>query len=302
MDLNKKFWQWSAVILISLFWGTSFILIKKSLLAYTPYQSGALRMMFAFLFFLPLALKRLKKINKQNIFPLLIVGFIGSFFPAFMFAFGESLVNSSLAAMLNSTTPIFVLLIGLFFFNIKTRFVNILGLLIGFVGALGLIIKDFSSITTSWNIGAVVIMFASIFYGINTNVIKSSLTKLDGLSIAALSFFLIGPVAFVYFFTTDISAVIQNPFFLKSTISLAILAFFSSFVALIIFNLLIKHTTAVFAASTTYFMPIVAIIWGVLDKETITIIQKIAIVIILVGVSLVNKKKSDKRLLAKNVF
>lgn len=299
MDLNKKFWQWFAVVLMSLFWGTSFILIKKSLLAYTPYQSGALRMMFAFLFFLPLALKRLKKINKKNIFPLIVVGFIGNFFPAFMFAFGESIVSSSLAAMLNSTTPIFVLIIGLLFFKIKTKFVNILGLLIGFIGALGLIVKDFSSISTSWNIGAIVIIIAAIFYGINTNVIKSSLTKIDGLSIAALSFFLIGPFAFVYFFTTDISAALQNPFFLKSTISLAILAFFSSFVALIIFNLLIKHTTAVFASSTTYFMPIVAIIWGVLDKETITIYQKLSIVVILAGISLVNKKKTDKGLLAK---
>jgi len=284
---------------MSLFWGSSFILIKKSLLAYTPYQSGSVRMILAFLFFLPLAIKRIKKITKKNIFPLIIVGFIGNFFPAFMFAFGESHVSSSLASMLNSTTPIFVLLVGILFFKVKTNIINILGLIIGFVGTLGLIVEDFSSITNALSLGAVIILFASLFYGINTNVIKTTLKDLDALSIVSLGFFLIGPFAIIYFLTTDISMLIHNPDFIISTSALFVLAFFSSFVALIIFNLLIKHTTAIFVASTTYIMPIVAIFWGFLDHEYISDIQKISIVIILAGVSLVNKKVVSKKLLLK---
>ncbi len=301
MDLNKKIWQWTAVVVMSLMWGSSFILIKKSLEAYSPYQSGALRMILAYLFFLPFAIKRIKKINRKNIFPLFFVGFIGNFFPAFMFAFGESHINSSLASMLNSTTPIFVLLIGVMFFRVKTRIVNILGLIIGFVGTMGLIVKDFSSLTNDWNIGAIVILFASMFYGINTNVIKTNLKELDGLSIASLGFFLIGPFAVAYFFSTDLSRAFQSPFILRSTVSLIVLAFFSSFIALIIFNLLIKHTTAIFAASTTYFMPIIAIMWGILDKEQISILQIISILIILAGVSLVNKKYIHKNKLVQSI-
>lgn len=294
MDLNKKIWQWTAIIVMSLCWGSSFILIKKSLLAYTPYQAGSLRIVLAFLFFLPFAVKRLNKITKKNFLSLFLIGFIGNFLPAFMFAFGESLISSSLASMLNSTTPIFVLIVGLLFFKTKISFLNILGLFIGFVGTLGLILTDFSSILNGWNIGALIILLASFFYGINSNIIKKTTKTLDGLTIAALAFFLVGPIAIVYFLSTDISTLVQNPFFIKSTISLVALAFLSSFFAMIIFNLLIKHTTAIFAASTTYFMPIVAIMWGLIDGEKFTEIQIISIVIVLTGVSLVNKKKNTQ--------
>lgn len=299
MDLNKKIWQWAAVIVMSLCWGSSFILIKKSLIAYTPYQSGSFRIVLAFLFFLPFAIKRLKKINKKNFLPLFVIGFIGNLLPAFMFAYGETLISSSLASMLNSTTPIFVLIIGLLFFKTKMSFFKILGLFIGFVGTLGLILTDFSSILNGWNIGAFVILIATFFYGINTNLIKKNVKKLDGLTVAALSFFFIGPIAIVYFLSTDLSTIVQNPSFIKSTISLVVLAFLGSFFAIIIFNLLVKYTTAIFAASTTYFMPIVAIMWGLIDNEKITEIQIISIAIVLTGVSLVNKKEKTKPLVVE---
>lgn len=275
---------------LSFIWGASFILIKKSLLAFTPYQSGALRISFAFIFFLPIALQQLKKIKKENITRLLVVGFIGNFFPAFLFAYGETIVTSTLASMLNSTTPIFVLIVGLILYRTKTKWQNVLGVSIGFLGTLGLVVKSSSSIFSGWNFGAIIILIATFFYGINTNEIKFKLKQLDGISISSLSFLFIGPVAIFYFLSSDMHSAYVSEFFWKSIGALIILSFFGSFIAVIIFNTLIKYTTPIFAASVTYLIPIFAIGWGFIDGEQITLLQIFSILIVLAGVSLVNKK------------
>ena len=285
---------------MSFIWGTSFILIKKSLLAYTPTQSGALRISFAFLYFLPFAIKRLKRIERKHIKPLLVVGFIGNFFPAFLFAYGETKVNSSLAAMINSTTPIFVLIVGFIFYKAKVFKINLIGLIIGFVGTIGLIISDLRNFSFTLNIGALMIILATFFYGINTNELKYKLHDLDGITVSAVSFLFIGIFAIAYFFSTDLRASYNNPYFLTSTLSLATLAFFSSFVAVLIFNVIIKYTTAIFAASVTYLIPIFAMFWGMIDGEVITILQIISILIVFSGVSLVNYSPKKSFLFSKN--
>ncbi len=279
---------------MSFIWGTSFILIKKSLLAYTPLQSGALRISFAFLYFLPFAFKRIKRIKRKHIKPLLVAGFIGNFFPAFMFAYGETKISSTLTAMINSTTPIFVLIVGFLFYKAKVLKINVIGLIIGFIGTIGLIISDLSGFTFDVNIGALIIVLATFFYGINTNELKYKLHDLDGITVSAVSFSFIGLFAIGYFLTTDISASYHNPHFWLSTLSLATLAFFSSFIAVLIFNVIIKYTTAIFAASVTYLIPVFAMFWGLLDGETITILQIISIIIVFSGVSLVNAQTEKK--------
>jgi len=291
LDLNKKIWQWVALLTTSFIWGASFILIKKSLLSFSPYQSGALRISFAFLFFLPIALKKIKHLTKENLKFLLIVGFIGNFFPAILFAYGETIVTSTLASMLNSTTPIFVLIIGVLFYKTKVRWQNILGIIMGFVGALGLLMKNSSSILSGWNIGALIILIATVFYGINLNVLKYNLQKLDGITTAALSSLLVGPSAILYLLTTNIQTTYYSEFFWESIGALTVLSFFGSFIAIIFLNTLIKYTTTLFSASVTYIIPIFAIGWGFIDREIITTVQIISIIIILAGVSLVNKKK-----------
>ena len=292
MDLNKKTNQWLVLLIMSFIWGTSFILIKKSLLAYSPAQSGALRISFAFLYFLPVAIIRIKKLKRKNLKYLLIAGFIGNFFPAFMFAFGQTVVSSSISSVLNSTTPIFVLLTGLLFFKTKISLINILGVIIGFIGTIGLISNGNILLFSSWNLGVFVILGATLLYGINTNILKFKFENLDGLSISAFSFLFIGPWAIAYFIGSDLHAAFQNTDFWVSTISLATLAFFSSFIALILFVTLIKYTTPIFTASTTYIIPVFAVLWGILDGETISLFQIFSIIIIFIAVSLVNKKSS----------
>ncbi len=294
IDLTKRITQWIVLIVISFIWGSSFILVKKSLIAYPPMLSGAIRLNFAFLYFLPITVAKFRKINRKNLIWILLAGFIGSFFPAFMFAYGQTEVSSAMASMINSTTPIFVLITGVLMFSEKLTLVNLLGLIIGFVGTIGLAIDNPSSMFLDWKFGAVLMLIASLFYGINTNIIKYKLKDLDGLAISALTYTVIAPFSLIYPFFSDFKTTYHNDYFWQSTISLAVLAFFSSFLAIILFVWLLKFSSAIFVASSTYIMPIFAIGWGLWDGEVISTIQIISVLIIFLGVALVNKNSAKK--------
>ena len=292
MDLSKKHWQWILLILLSAMWGTSFILMKHGVQSYSPSQVAAMRMFFAFIFFIPFIIKKIRKLKKKHILSLLLVAFIGNAIPSFLFTTAQfdGRVSSSLAGMLNAITPLFVWLAGITIYKVKTKWINVVGILIGLLGSLGLVIKDVNSIFSGISIFALLIVLATLFYGISTNEVKVRLKKLDGISITAFTFLFVGPPAGLYLLFQDYSHAIATPNHVQNLLFVVLLAFFSSFLAVTIFNILIKHTSAIFAASVTYIIPFFAVLWGLADGETITVYQIISMVIVLTGVYLVNKK------------
>ncbi|MBN1251333.1 MAG: EamA family transporter [Bacteroidales bacterium] len=290
IDLNNKSSQWIVLSLLALIWGSSFILMKKGLESYSDMQVAAFRIFISFMLLTPFVFQRLKRIKKENIKSLLIVGFIGNGIPAFLFTKAQTQVDSSIAGMLNSLTPLFALLIGLSFYKIKIRWLNILGITIGLVGAAGLILSNSSFNFRTDSLYPILIVVATLFYGISVNEIKQKLPDIDAVTIIAIAFLFIGPLAGFYLFTSDFSFALSTDNYQINFFYVFILAAFSSVIATIIFNALIKSTTALFASSVTYLIPIVAILWGVLDGELISITQVLFIVIILAGVYLVNKK------------
>lgn len=295
VNLESKAWQWTILFFLAFVWGASFILIKKGLQAFSSEQVAAFRMFFAFMFLLPIAIKKWPKLRKQNIKSLLIVGFIGSAIPSLLFTIAQRHINSSLAGMLNSLVPLFTLVIGIFLYSAKVNKINVLGIVIGLVGTLGLLIKDTSNIMAGISVFAVLPVFASFLYGISANEIKEKLRDLNGTEIASLALLLVGPWAGIYLVFTDFSAPFNSGFFTESLVAIAVLALFSTSVAVVVFNFLIKHTTAIFATSVTYIIPIFAIMWGVIDGEQILFSQLFWIAVVLSGVYLVNKKgKSEK--------
>ena len=292
MDLTKKKWQWAMLIFLAFIWGTSFILMKKGLQSYTNSQVASFRIFFTFIFFIPIFIPRIKKINKSNLKSLLIVGVIGNAIPAFLFTKAQTQIDSSLAGILNSLTPLFTLLIGLMLYKSHVKLINIIGLILGFLGAVGLIYKgnpEGFEPQTGWY--ATLIVVATFFYGISVNEIKHKLHDLDGMSIAALSFMFVGPFAGLNLLFTDLSTSFAHPQSLENLGFIVLLSFFSSVIAVVLFNILIKYTTAIFAASVTYIIPIFAILWGVFDGEKVTIEEILWILVILIGIYLVNKKK-----------
>jgi len=289
IELENKAWQWAILLFLSLIWGTSFILMKKGLESYSHLQVAAFRIFFSFLFMLPITIRNIKVISRDNILSLLIVGFIGFAIPAFLFTKAQTRLDSSLAGMLNSLTPLFTLIVGILFYRSSARWVNIAGLFMGLIGAIGLMWNGDMNIFRGINAFALFIVVATICYGINVNEIKFKLVKLSSLEITSLAFLFTGPVAGIYLLFTDFSSVQETPDYLLNLAYIAILALFSSVIAVLIFNNLIKFTTTLFATSVTYIIPLFAIMWGIIDGESIRIIQLLWITVILLGVYLVNK-------------
>ncbi|MDF1546302.1 MAG: EamA family transporter [Bacteroidales bacterium] len=292
VDLNKKIWQWSLLTMLALIWGSSFILMKKGLLSFTDIQVASFRIFISFVLLLPLTISRIKRVKRRHIIPLLVVGFLGNGLPAFLFTKAQTQVSSSMAGVLNALTPLFALLVGLIIYKVKFIWHNILGIIVGLFGAAALVLISSGFNISAQNLYPLLIVLATIFYAFSVNVIKQKLADLDSVTIIAAAFTFIGPFGGILLLGSDFSKALTSPNLIQNFSCIFLLALLSSVLATILFNYLIKYTTALFASSVTYVIPIVAIFWGLIDGESIIIPQFFAIGAILIGVYLVNKKRA----------
>jgi drug/metabolite transporter (DMT)-like permease len=278
-------------------WGSSFILIKKGLVYFSPQQVGSLRIVITFLFLLPLAFGRFKGLTKRDWKYLALVGIIGSGAPAFLFAAAQTGIDSSLAGILNSLTPLFTMIIGIIFFNLRIKWFNILGVFIALSGAVGLISVSGGQ-SFDFNIRyAIYVIIATICYATNVNLVKAYLTHLHQVTITVFSFILIGFPVLMYllFFTPLYTELKVEPMNWAGIGYVAILGVVGTGLALIAFNKLIKMASPVFAASVTYMIPVVALFWGIADGEVFEWYYLIWILLIIAGVFLVNKRRLRRR-------
>ena len=121
--------KWLYLLLLSLIWGSSYILIKKGLVGLTPLQVGSLRILFTLSILTVAGFKHLKQIPKVKWGWLAVSGFLGTFFPNYLFAFAETKIDSAIAAVLNGLTPLFTLLFGFFWFRIALKRKKLMGFL-----------------------------------------------------------------------------------------------------------------------------------------------------------------------------
>ena len=286
---NKK---WLYLVILSLVWGSSYILIKKTLIGLTPLQLGSLRIIFTTIILLFIGFSSLKKIPKNKWKWIFLTGYIGSFFPSFLFAFAQTEIDSGVAAILNSLTPLATLIIGLGFFKFIIDSKQIVGVIIGLIGSF-LLIYEGSTINPDQNLLLVAfIIAASICYASSVNILKAHLQEVPAISIALGNFLCILPPALIilfFFFFLNINFA-ESPEVQNSLFYILILAIFGSAFAKVLFNRFIQIASPVFASSVTYTLPIVAIMWGYLDGEFINNRQLLATAIILVGVYLANRK------------
>jgi len=284
--------RWVYLSTLALIWGSSFILMKKALIGLSPIQVGALRTLFTAIFLILIGGKKVFKIKRRHWYYLTLNGLVGTFFPAFLFAFAIDKIDSSIASILNSLTPLNTLIFGALVFGFSFRKRQLIGVLIGLVGTLMLILKGAEVNPNQDYFYASFILIASIGYALNVNILKKYLFDLDALSITVANFvLLIIPTLIVLWFTNFFETFELNQSTKTSMFYLAILAVFGTGLAKIMFNRLIQISTPIFSSSVTYLIPIVAITWGVLDGEKISLFQVVSGVIIMFGVYLVNKSK-----------
>lgn len=288
---NKYF----VLIILALVWGTSFILIKKSVEVFTPYQVGALRVSMAGLVLMIFGIPALRRLDRKTIKWAAIGGFLGNFVPMFLFPMAEVKVSSSVAGVLNSLVPIFTLLFGYLLFKTKSSNIQVLGALIGFAGANVLMYFSGSGEGTSNFKYALLIVLATISYSLSGLIVKEKLNHVKSLEL--------GGAVFTIWFTPALMILIFSGFFSQFNFSpqqwkglgyVAILALMGTAMAMILFYKLIQQTTAVFASSVTYLMPVVAVIWGIFDDESFNVWFITGGILILLGIWLIREKPNLK--------
>ena len=278
--------------ILSIIWGSSFILIKKGLIAFDAGQVGSLRMVAAFLVLFPLSLKNFRSVTKEEWKWLLIIGIFSNFLPALLFAKAETGLDSGITGVLNSTTPIFTFVIGIMFFQVKHKKLQLLGLIIGLLGSAWLSMIGSQGGLGSINYYAFYVILATLFYGLSANIIKTHLSNMRSVLIAGFATMTIMPFATGYLLSTDFFKVMStHPHAWSSLGYIFILGSIGTALALAMFNKLIQKTTAVLASSVTYTIPIVAVLWGIIDGEVFFALHVVGMLLIIGGVYIVNRFK-----------
>lgn len=288
--MTAKQLKWIYLLVLSLVWGSSFILIKKGLIGLTAFQLGSLRIIFASLFLLLIGFKSLITIPRHQWKYIALTSLLGTFIPAYLFAIAETQIDSSIAAILNSLTPLNTLILGTFFFGITFMRSQIWGVVIGLLGCLLLVFDGAVNHPEQNYYYAILVLIASLCYAINVNLIKKYLSDLPSLSITTGNFVILLFPALGILFFTDFFEIVHVEKVQHSLWYILVLGVVGTGIANIIFFKLIQISSPVFATSVTYLIPIVAFFWGILDNETLTFVQGIGAFVILIGVYLSAKK------------
>ena len=283
--------RWFYLIILSIIWGSSFILIKKSLIGLTPIQVGALRILITAFVLLLVGFKELFTIKKKHWYYISLTAILGTFFPAFLFAYAINGIDSSIASILNSLTPLNTLLVGVLLFGFAFARHQLMGILIGLIGTAILIFKgaELNPNQNYWY--ALLVILSSIGYAFNVNILKKHLSDLSALGVTTGNFvILIIPTFTVLWFSGFFETFEYSEVTRPSLMYITLLAIFGTAFAKTLFNRLVQISSPVFSTSVTYLIPIVAVFWGLLDGENLTFIQLIGGALILLGVYLTNRK------------
>ena len=290
MNKNRpELLHWGLFLILSVIWGSSFILMKEGMKHLSAYQVASLRMLSAGLVLFPFAIRALRNFPRKDLPLVLLSGSLGTFFPAYLFCIAETELDSGIAGILNALTPLFTILIGAVFYHSTVPVKKWMGVIIGFIGLVLLMISGKQDMRFNNMNYSFFILLATIFYGINVNLVSRRLRHIPSLSLAAVAFsMLILPAGIILILTGYFrQSGIQG--FTYSTTASSILGIFGTAIASVLFYVLMKRAGALFASMVTYGIPFVAIFWGFLAHETITTLQILCLLMILAGVWLANK-------------
>ena len=289
--MNPEKERWVLLVVLSIIWGSSFILIKKSLEHFTPYEVGALRVLIAGIVLLPLAILNIKKFPRKHLKWLIIAAVTGNFIPMFLFPIAETQISSSIAGIINSMMPIFVIIVGTLFWKFSTSKRQLIGVAISFSGACILALSGGESGELKL-IPIVLLLLATLCYAISTTTVKSKLHEIPAkiLSAFVFSFVLILPSLITLVFSGFFNNLHANENLFVGLGFVSLLSIFGTGLAMMLNYRLLSISTPLFASTVTLLMPVVAVIWGVLDGEKLTPMQGLGGVVILAGLIFLRAK------------
>jgi drug/metabolite transporter (DMT)-like permease len=280
--------NWLILTVLSIIWGCSFYFMKNGLKTFSWNEVAAMRISFSFVSLLPFLLINIKRLKRQELPYYFLVGLFGSGIPAFCFTFAQRHLASGITGVLNSMTPIFTFIIGVFFFALPFQRLKLFGLVTALTGAILLVVFDESENGNSNLWFAIPVFLATISYGISANIVKRYLQNAHPIGLAAAGFTFIGVPAAIYLLTTRFWESSNEDFFTISLASVAALAILGTVLASIIFYALIQKTDSIFASLVSYLIPVVAIILGLADGEKLFPHHLIGMFFILAGIYIIN--------------
>lgn len=294
MNADKE--KWILLAILSLIWGSSFILIKKSLEHFNPFEVGALRVLIAGIILMPIAISKYKLFPKKHLKWLILAAFTGNFIPMFLFPIAETEVSSSIAGIINSMMPIFVIIVGALVWKFETTKQQIIGVFISFAGVCLLAFGGGDG-TTFKLIPILLLLLATLCYAVSTTTVKSKLMEVSStiLSAFVFSFVLFFPSLIALSFTGFFSEFSFSKDNLTGLMFVSLLSVFGTGLAMTMNYRLLKVSTPLFASTVTLLMPIVAIIWGILDGEKLTVLQFVGASIIIAGLIFLRAKPAIKK-------
>lgn len=289
MNADKE--KWILLVVLSLIWGSSFILIKKSLDHFTPFQVGALRVLIAGIILMPIAISKYKLFPKKHIKWLVLAAFTGSFIPMFLFPIAEKEITSSIAGIINSMMPIFVIIVGALVWKFETTKQQMIGVFISFTGVCLLAFGGGEG-TAFKIIPVLLLLLATLCYAVSTTTVKSKLMEVSStvLSAFVFSFVLFIPSLLALSLTGFFSTFSFSQNNMTGLMFVSLLSVFGTGLAMMMNYRLLKVSTPLFASTVTLLMPIVAIAWGILDGERLTVLQFIGATIIIAGLIFLRSK------------
>ncbi len=294
MKTNHVLIKWGLFILLSFIWGSSFLLMLIGLEQLNAWQVAALRLFSAGIIMFPFVWSVLKKIPNEKIVYIILTGLLGSFFPAFLFCLAETRLDSSFTGTLNSLTPIFVILVGIFFFNLKVKWQQVIGILISFAGSICLFMAKSGKTGDLLYVGFIIL--GTFFYGLNVNMIGKKLQKIPSFDIGVLAFSFLSIPSLIILLALGTHHLNFNDWHVIYSVGASVvLGILGTTVASVLFYVLLKKAGGVFASTVTYGIPFIAIFWGWIYHEKITVAVILSLLIILAGIFITNANEKPIR-------
>lgn len=290
--MGKFHSKWVILIVLAITWGSSFILIKKSLEVFSAFQIGSVRVALSGFIFLGIGLPAIKEMDRKTMGWMILAGALGNFIPMYFFPLAQTRITSSMAGILDSLVPVFVLIFGFILFKIKSKTLQWYGAILGFLGAGILMYFSGSSEGGSDPVYAMLVVLATACYAISALVINRKLAHVSSLKLSAgvFTFWMVPSVVILLF--TGISAIRwHTPEVWTGAGYLGILSVVGTALAILLYFKLIQTVSAVFASMVTYLLPLVAVFWGLLAGEKFSAWYALGGILILLGIYMVQDKK-----------
>ncbi len=292
MQTHHSTGNWLLLIVLTLIWGSSYILIKKALVSFSAVDLAIIRISFSALAVSPFVVTAWQQTPRRQLPWVVLIGLSGSGIPAFLFAVSVGKLGSSVSGILNALSPLFTLLLGVLLFGQSAGRAQVAGVLLGLTGAVFLQLKNGGS---GWQLEWRYLLLplgATCCYGLSANITRYKLAQLKPLHATSLAMMAIGIPCLLYLLVSGKGAA----FFLHTPQYsglgyIALLSLLGTVLAWSLFYKLVQQSDALFAASVTYLIPIVALGWGFVDGEWLDGRHAAGLSLILVGVYFVSRKK-----------